>query len=279
MAHSGWQELIERFAPQAASWIIMNGTVRPLNWCVYGQFADICCFDPYPINFYSADHAYVRESLEFARFCGRPNRMVACLEAFGWRKGQGVPKRARGPSPAEWRQNVVQAIGCGMKGLTSWVYSASAGGWQLNEETRKEVAATNALIEHLERDLLLGTPINLATCDAGTVPTGVVGNEAWPKERVWVGALLCGPDTLVVAAANHIPASKPDPPTIEPARQVTITVQLPDYLPAVKAFEAEPGSERPFPCVVAHGRAVLRVPSIESGRVFVLRRPAVAGPE
>ena len=276
LAHSGWQELIERFAPQASSWIIMNGTVRPLNWCVYGRFADICCFDPYPINFYGADHAYVRESLEFARLCGTPNRLYACLEAFGWGKGQGVPKKARGPSPIEWRQNVVQAIGCGMKGLTSWVYSAGAGGWQINEGTRKEIAATNALIAHVEDELLLGTPIDLVTCDAGAVPTGVVGNEAWPKERVWVGSLLCGPDTIVIAAANHIPSSKPDPPTVEPAKDVTITVRLPDYLRTVKAFEATPEGEKPFACVVKGGQAVLRVPSIESGRVFVLRRQADA---
>ena len=34
------------------------------------------------------------------------------------------------------------------------------------------------------------------------------------EARVWAGALLSGPDTIVIAAANHIPASKPDPPAI-----------------------------------------------------------------
>ena len=57
------------------------------------------------------------------------------------------------------------------------------------------------------------------------------------EARVWAGALLSGPDTIVIAAANHIPASKPDPPAIEPARNVTITVQLPPYLEDVQGFE------------------------------------------
>jgi hypothetical protein len=272
LAQSGWQELVERRMPAVASWIIINGTTRPLNWWVYGRFADIACFDPYPINSYGADHAYVRESLSLVRQGAAPNRMYACLEAFGWSPGQGVPAGARGPIAAEYRQNVVQAIGAGAKGLTSWVYAAGAGGWEGNEVIAKEIANVNALIEHIEEDLLLGAPVALAAGDAGLVATGVVGEERWWKERVWVGSLLCGPDTIVVAAANHIPASKPNPPTIEPAQNVTITVKLPDFLRQVAAFEATENGLVPFPCTVAGGKAVLRIASIESGRVFVLRK-------
>jgi len=272
LAHSGWQELIQRFAPQAATWIIMNGTVRPLNWCVYGQFADISCFDPYPVTYYGADHAYVRESLSYARQCGAPNRMYACLEAFGWQEGQGVPGGARGPIPAEYRQNVVQAIGAGIKGLTSWVHSAGAGGWQINEACKQEIAEMNALIEHIQDYLLLGTPVDLASSDAGLVPTGVVGQEEWPKELVWVGSLLCGPDTIVVTAVNHIRASKPEPPDIQPAQDVTVTVNLPDFLTEVEAFEATADGLVPFGCSTADGKALLHLKSVESGRVFVLQK-------
>ena len=272
LAHSGWQELIERHAPHVASWINMNGTVRPLNWGVYGQLADVTCFDPYPINFYAADHAYVRESLDYARLCGAPKPMYGCLETFGWQKGQGVPKSARGPIPAEYRQNVVQALGVGMKGLTGWVYSAGAGGWQVNEPVAREIAKLNRLIEHIEDDLLLGTPIDLARTDAGQVNTGAVGQEHWPKDRVWAGALLCGPDTLIITAANHIPASKPAPPKIDPAQNVTITVDLPPYLSAVSAQEVTEDGMKSFPCRIKGGQAFLKLDTIESGRVFVLRR-------
>jgi len=272
LSDCGWQELVERFSPRSASWIIMNGTVRPLNWCVYGQLADVTCFDPYPINFYGADHAYVRESLSYARLCGAPKRMFACLEAFGWQRGQGVPTGARGPTPAEYRQNVVQAIGAGMKGLTSWVYVAGAGGWQVNQPVADEIGRMNRLIEHIEDDLLLGTPVDLATSDAGTVPTGTVGSEQWPKQRVAVASLLSGPDTIVVTAANHIPAAKPDAPAIEPARNVCITVRLPNYLETVTAFEATEDGLQPIDCEVNGGEALLHLDTIEAGRVFVLRR-------
>ncbi len=275
LACAGWQELVHRFAPHVATWLIMNGTVRPLNWSVYGQVADVSCFDPYPITYYGADHAYVRESLLLARRCGAPRRMYACLEAYGWGKGQGVPKRARGPIPAEYRQNVVQAIGAGMKGLTSWVYSSGAGGWQLNEPLAKEIARVNALIGHIEGDLLLGTPVDLARSNTELVPTGTVGKEKWPKPHVWVGSLLCGPDTVVLVAVNHIPASKPNPPKIEPARDVTLIVTLPEFLQEVTAFEATDRGPMPFPCVVEHDEAMLRLPTLASGRVFVLRRRPV----
>ena len=273
MAQSAWQTLIEHCVPQAESWIIMNGTTRPLNWGVYGQLADITCFDPYPINYYGGDHAYVRESLEYARLCGAPRPMHGCLEAFGYSRGQGVPGKHRGPIPAEWRQNVVQAIGVGMKGLTSWVWVQNAGGFALSEPMQTEVAAANKLIEHIENDLLIATPIDLATSDAGPVNTGVVGNEQWPKDRVWVGALLSGPDTIVIAAVNHIPASKPDPPTITSAENVTVTVKLPEYLTNVSAFEATEDGVNPYAqCTIKDGQALLKLDAIESGRVFVLRR-------
>ena len=49
----------------------------------------------------------------------------------------------------------------------------------------------NALIEHIEDDLLLGMPVDLARSDAGPAPTGAYYDERrWPKERVWAQALL-----------------------------------------------------------------------------------------
>ena len=269
----GWQELVERYAPQASTWIIMNGTTRPLNWMVYGALADVACFDPYPINFYGADHAYVRESLNLARQCGAPNRMFACLEAFGWQKGQGVPKNARGPIPAEYRQNGVQAIGAGAKGITSWVYSSCAAGWQINQELQEEIAEFNALLSHIEDLLLLGCPSDLATCDADIVPTGTVNEEKWPKERVWAGSLLCGPDAVVLTVANHIPASKPEPPEIQPVRDVTVTVDMPDFLRQVQAYEVTPEGIAPYDAFTVKGNeAQLMIDELYSGRVFLLEK-------
>lgn len=272
LEQSGWQALVAQHTPPVASWMNMDGTVRPLNWAVYGLFGDVNGFDPYPVTYYAADHAYVRESLSYARLCCAPTPMYAILEAYGWRSGQGVPKNARGPLPEEYRQNLVQAIGTGMKGLTSWVHSAAAGGWALNEAFAEEIERSNALLEHIEQLLLIGTPIDLAASDAGLVPTGTVGQEHWPKERVWVGSLLCGPDALVIAAANHIPASKPDPPTILPTRAVTISVRLPRFLTDIEAFEATEHGLASFPCQSEDGAVRLTLDAIATGRVFVLRR-------
>jgi len=269
---SGWQELLERYNWPVPSWLNINGTVRPLSWAVYGQFGDINGFDPYPVTYYGADHAYVRESLEHVRKCSAPTPVFAFLEAYGWASGQGVPSNARGPIPEEYRQNLVQAIGIGTKGLSSWVYSAVAGGWQLNEEFAKEIGRCNRLVEHIEDILILGTPVNLASNDAGTVMTGTIGEEVWGKPRVWTGCLLCGPDTLVVAAANHIPASKPDGPEIEPTRNVTISIMLPEYLSRVTAAEVTEDGLSPVPCKTQGRMALLPVEEIKSGKIYVLQR-------
>jgi hypothetical protein len=92
------------------------------------------------------------------------------------------------------------------------------------------------------------------------------------KEKVWTDALLCGPDAIVVAAVNHIPASRTAPTDIPAAENVTITVQLPGFLSAVTAFEVTTAGESPILCDVADGKAVFKLDSITSGRVFVLRR-------
>jgi len=278
LSRTGWQTAIERFAPDAASWIIMNGTTRPLNWGVYGQVADVSSFDPYPVTYYGVDHAYVRESLNVARQCGAPNRMYGCMEAFGWKQGPGVPASAtRGPTPAEYRQNIVQALGTGMKGLTSWVYVANAGGWQADEPCRREIANMNRLIEHVEDELLLATPVDLASTDAGQVLSGVARSdgtveESWPKERVWASALLAGPDTIIVTAAHHIQASKPGPPDIDPAQNVTITVQLPSFLSSVQGYEVTEDGLTSYATDVDNGQARIHMKAIESGRVFLLKR-------
>lgn len=90
--HSGWQAFGRNLAPWAPTWIIINGTTKPLNWSVYGQLADISCTDPCPVAFIGADHTFVRESLALARQCGAPRRMFACLEAFALREPARAPR-------------------------------------------------------------------------------------------------------------------------------------------------------------------------------------------
>ncbi|HOZ46933.1 MAG TPA: hypothetical protein PLO37_15450 [Candidatus Hydrogenedentes bacterium] len=272
LEESGWQSLVERHVPPTASWMNMDGTIRPLNWAVYGQFGDVNGFDPYPVTYYHADHAYVRESLDYVRLCAAPTPMFAILEAYGWQSGQGVPESARGPTPAEYRQNVVQAIGAGMKGLTSWVYSACAGGWQLNDALAAEMARVNALLACIEPQLVLAVPAGLVEYPDETVPTGTAGDERWPKPRVWARSLVCGPDALMIAVVNHVPASKPDLPTLEPARDVSIGVRLPEYLRDGRLSEATERGLVAYPCEVNDVEMRFRIDELESGRVFLLRR-------
>lgn len=275
VAETGWQELLERNSPRVASWIMTAKSSRPLNWAVYGQLADVFSTDPYPLHEnrpVEGDITFTRECLLQARRASAPHRFYATLEAFGFGGGSGVDKDDRPPLPAEYRQSAVQSIGCGIKGLLSWVYRAVDDGWEHDTVMGEEITNVNKLFEHIEDYLLIGTPIDLASNDAGLVPAGPAGNEKWRKDKVWTAAVLCGPDTIIVAAANHIRSSKSLPPKIEPAKNVTITVRLPDFLPKVDAFEATENGLVSFDCTVNGGKAYLKLASIESGRVFVLRK-------
>ena len=168
---------------------------------------------------------------------------------------------------------VVQAAGCGMKGLTSWTYAVAGGGWQSNNDAaRAEIAASNAMLAAIEGPLLLGYPTDWASTDAGDVMTGVVGNEQWPKERVWARALLCGPDTILLAVANHIPPSKPDPPTIEPAVDVSVSVRVPPWMTPSELMEVTQDGLAPYPVQIDECRALVRLAELRSGRLFILRR-------
>ena len=276
MVETGRFLKIQRMNPNGASYLITNGTTRPLNWSVYGQLSDIACTDPYPVNIYGGDHTTVREQHTMMWKSSRPKVMHACMEAYN--EGSISPRPNTGP---EYRQNTIQALGCGAKGIISWVALESWKGWRADEVLKQAVADVNAIAELLEDDLLLGVPIDIVSNDAGLTEAGSFWylepgeyqlDKPWMKAKVWTGALLCGPDAIVIAAANHIPASREAPENIPVSKDVTVTVRLPDFLASVAAFEATPDGEVPVPCSVDDGKAVFKIDAIETGRVFVLRR-------
>ena len=277
---SGRFEKLEQEAPHVLSYIIINGTTRPLNWSVYGHLADVASTDPYPCNIFGMDFPTVREQLGYLRKVSAPKIMHACLETSWFRSQNNDPPR-RAPTAGEFRQMAVQALGCGSKGMHSWLWPTvgSFQGAVDYPELKEEYVYMNKLMHHLEKDLLLGTPIDIVSNDSGLTETGSWFHFAgeyklkkpWMKERVWTGALLCGPDTIVIAVANHIPASI-EPQQPQAARDVRITVQLPPFLRNVSAWEATGHGEAPFACKVEAGEAVLELDAIETGRMFVLRR-------
>lgn len=263
LAETRQWDMNQRFMARRPWWLIVNATTTPLNWSVYGQVANIMAYDPYPTTFSQADHPYVRESLDFARKAGRPRRLIACLEAF--------THGGRTPTAEEYRQNVVQAIGAGAKGLTNWLYPAQHGGWSNNPELAQAITSMNRLVEHIEKELLIASPVDWTVTDAGLINSGPVNDEKWNKERVWAGTLLAGEDTIIIALANHIPASHPAPPEIEPAKNVTVTINVPDYFASPVAHEVTSQGIVEYPSSVEQGKVELKLDSIVDGRIFLLR--------
>ncbi len=277
--------VMEETESPLASYLITDGTTRPLNWFVYGQVTDIAGTDPYPVNYYGGDLPTVREQLLLMRQAAAPRPTYACLEAYtDTRWLDELPDALRrAPSAAEFHQMAIQAIGCGIKGYTSWFWGRASGmtGAGHLPHLRAAYIRLNRLAQHIEDELLLAVPADLATTDAGLVETGSFyfreegpwrTSEPWMKERVWTSALICGPDAVLVAAAHHLPAARMTPRTIEPARDVTVTVRLPDYLRDVVCSEVDADGFKPHPCRIESGTAVIKLDTIESGRLFLLRR-------
>jgi hypothetical protein len=94
-------------------------------------------------------------------------------------------------------------------------------------------------------------------------------------ERDCWATVLARREEIVIGAANHIPASKPELPKMEPATNIKISVRLPEFLRSVKAYEVTETAEVSFPCSIANGTALLKMDSIESGRAFVLRHQRI----
>ncbi len=281
----GQNLILETQQSPVASYLIVNGTTRPLNWFVYGQLTDIAGTDPYPVNLYGADLVIVREQYKLMRQASMPRPTYGCLEAYTTtrhlQERPNAPHRA--PSAAEFHQMGIQALGSGVKGYTSWFWATGSGmtGAGHIPHLREAYIRLNKLTEHIETELMLGTPADLAVNDSGLTQTGSFYfleegpyqlEEPWMNERVWTGALICGPDAVVVAAANHIPASRMSSQKIEPSRNVTITVDLPDYLADVNCFEVDADGLEPYQVEVTNGKARIFMEQITDGRIFLLRR-------
>lgn len=102
-----------------------------------------------------------------------PRRMYVCLETYEFRPAN-PDADMRGPSGKEFRQVATQAIGCGAKGITSWFWSSGSGMYGVKHlpDMYAEYVRMNKLIEHIEGELLLGTPIDIVTNDAGLTRAG-----------------------------------------------------------------------------------------------------------
>lgn len=279
-------EEIEQMLYPVATYLVVDGTTRPLNWFVYGQLADIVATDPYPVNFYGADWTTIREQYDLIRQASAPRPFHACLEAYSEqysRKTNDPNVIRRAPSSMEFRQMAIQALGCGAKGISSWLWGKLGGmtGADYRPDIRREYIRINKLTEYIETELLLGSPIDIVTNDAGLTVAGswyyleetpYKLKKPWLKDRVCTRALLCGPDAILVTAVNHIPASRVKPEQVVASSNVKITVQLPEFLGKVKCFEVDDSGLHPYGCIIKEGKAVINLDSIESGRIFLLRR-------
>ncbi len=124
-------------------------------------------------------------------------------------------------------------------------------------------------ITNTTSDTGYGNENDLRNVPAASLQLYVATQKSWKQRKLQQESL--SPRGCIPAVVNHIPAGKPEPPTITPARDVTITVALPDFLRNVTACEVTENGIVPFDCSIREDQAILKMDAIESGRVFILR--------
>ena len=103
---------------------------------------------------------------------------------------------------------------------------------------------------------------------------GFVSAEGLNVISVVSNSHFTDPFTLIVTVANHISTSKPDPPEIVPAKNVTLTIQLPDYFSAtLTAREVTPDGfvEHTIKADQSTQTVALEIDSLTAGRIYIVQ--------
>ncbi len=196
--------------------ITLDLTFTPWNYFVYGPIADITNPDCYPITVGWPVKA-IREKAAVVKRATAPKPFTFVYQGSWeefitphppWMGMAGVAERGRealvdknrvrgfgrAPTPSEVRMQMLYAVGCGAKGLSSFVDSTEASGellfhgsnampeiWQAIGRTSRVLRLVGPMIE-------ISSPVDLVRSD---------------MDKLWVSTLLCGEKGLLVTAVNE----------------------------------------------------------------------------
>jgi hypothetical protein len=157
----------------------------------YGPCCDVIGYDYYPFsNPEKSDITKMEPKLEEAKRSGLPQWFVP--QAFNWRRYNAKRTDTAFPSMEEYRSQILQAAGCGMKGFLFYVYQPLVLPDPVldgdAESMKKTMVDGNALLRDMEPFIMSDTepvkyPVNVTsgkvaawkfTDDAGNVRIAVI---------------------------------------------------------------------------------------------------------
>jgi hypothetical protein len=265
--------------PTTPTLILADGTFKPLNWYVYGQLADVYATDPY-VTLGGDQVEYARRVLEVARDASTPRPLIAVLWANGFefdKEHQNGPvtregdTKFRAPSPEEERMMVFYSVGAGCRGVGYFcdfpenedMIKKSDGRWlhlSMNKPLYEEVGRINRDLAALAPYLSIGCPV-----------PSIEGDE-----KVYVGELMCGPDSVVVVVVNrdHYIAynTRGEFAFHNTPRDVKVDIPLPAGFGKCVVQEVKGGSLVEAAGKVSGGRLKMKLDAVDSARAFVVSK-------
>jgi hypothetical protein len=226
----------------------VDSSFKPENWYTYGQLPDLYCTDPYyqprlweaygkhpdRLEIYKKA-TYVLAAGSICRSACAPNPLHVVL--YACRRARQESRFDRFPTPPEKRIEAYYALAAGAKGLSYWWYTPTGG-------KSVGVGSDDPAARALWRE------IGLISAEARTAGPLLV--KACPIEvshrstsGVWLRALACGNDSLVLLIVNDQYENTDVGTQIRPVESAEMAVRLPSWVEPKSVFTIGPEGVRP----------------------------------
>lgn len=247
--------------PQHLAFLNLDMTVTPFNWYCYAQLPDALSVTTYPLKFRDYNLHWVHYVTDVCRQANAPKPFLMTLEAYsrpeGYQKG---PQLRRGTEEEE-RIMVHYAIGCGVKGITYFMYTSPTvehyclqGFWGDRKMT-DIIGRINIEIKKISHLLSKGHPLNLVTNS---------------PEGLWVRTLLCGENDIILVAINENYESNPAGFTNKPLKDVKVEIDVPDWMKVKRVYAVRHNEDKKVNYYVEGKRAFLNLGEIPVSEVIVI---------
>ncbi len=257
--------------PRTPSMLNLDLTFTPHNWYVYGQVPDIFAADPYyqprlrqayeggpgRLPLY-AKAGFVYAESRICKLACAPNPLHIILYANSY---DGDDGQFRGPTPEEKRIELYYALAAGAKGFSYW--------WYVPGRPARGLGAEDEATRKLRREVGL-MAAEMRTAGPLITRSAPVDVPITHAPRLWVRALACGLDSMLVVVVNDDYVNDRQGTVIRPVEKSSVTLTLPSWMKNPKAFEVSADGVKDVAASVQSEAIKLDLGTVEVTRLIVV---------
>ncbi|MBN1345419.1 MAG: hypothetical protein JXQ73_22185 [Phycisphaerae bacterium] len=251
-------ERVCRLDPNTVLWQTLDLTYKPANWFHYGLVADVTNTDAYPLVV-GEPLTFVRDVVRTARSGCSPRPLVFTFQS-GWEEAENRGWN-RPPFADEMRRMMLYALGCGARGLVSYIHCSEKVGTWIGHGTNEfpdlwyeqgRVYRSLALLDDLIR---IAHPLTI---------------ESNRPDKLWIATLAAGPDAMLVIVVNDNYTSSRDVFDQTPARNVRLSLACPQWICPNRCVRIDDGHAQPVALRVTGGQVELQVGDVVAGALLLI---------